>query len=75
MSEYCDEALANLYPYLDRELDTVALERIRLHIEECPPCHGPFFFEERLRVVVSQRLREEVPDDMIERLRRLLASW
>lgn len=70
MSDHCDEALANLYTYLDNELDDeLAAERIRFHLVECPPCGEAFTFEERLRVVVRTKLREEVPPEMMERLR------
>lgn len=75
MSEHCDEALANLYSYLDGELDNLVVERIRRHLDECPPCHAPFSFEERLRIVVGRHLQEQVPEHMIDRLRRLLAAW
>jgi mycothiol system anti-sigma-R factor len=73
MSGHCDEALAQLYTYLDGELDEVAVTRIRAHIEECHPCGGAYAFEERLRVVVRQRLQEEVPDEVVARLRAVLA--
>ncbi len=75
MSDHCDEALANLYTYLDHELDDEQVaERIRFHLDDCPPCGGAFVFEERLRVVVRTKLREEVPPEMLERLRAHLSD-
>ncbi|MDH4117022.1 MAG: zf-HC2 domain-containing protein [Acidimicrobiia bacterium] len=71
--EHCDEALARLYPYLDGELDdAVVAERIRVHLVDCPPCGGAFSFEERLRVVVRSHLREDVPADVLDRLRGVI---
>ncbi|MFO7548834.1 MAG: zf-HC2 domain-containing protein [Acidimicrobiia bacterium] len=68
MSEICDEALASLYLYLDGEIDGLSAERIRRHLDDCPPCGHLFDFEERLQLVVKERLREEVPPALIERL-------
>lgn len=73
MSCHCDEALAQIYTYLDGELDQGTVARIRAHIEECHPCGGAYAFEERLRTVVRQRLQEEVPEEVVVRLRVLLS--
>jgi anti-sigma factor (TIGR02949 family) len=69
----CDDALANLYRYLDREIETTSVETIRGHLEDCQGCMQRFDFEARLKVVVRQRLSEEVPPELIERLREALA--
>lgn len=70
MSDHCDEALTNLYTYLDGELtDAELARRIREHLEECPPCGNGFRFEQRLQVVIRQRLHEVVPERLVERLR------
>jgi mycothiol system anti-sigma-R factor len=73
MSDNCDEALANLYRYLDNEMnDEVEAARIRAHLADCPPCGGAFEFEQRLRVVVRSHLHETVQPAMIERIRVLI---
>lgn len=70
---HCDEALANLYTFMDGELDDEQIaERIRVHLVDCPPCGGAFNFEQRLRVVVRRKLKEDVPDEMVERLQHFL---
>jgi mycothiol system anti-sigma-R factor len=75
MSDHCDEALAHLYTFLDGELDDGDVaERIRFHLSNCPPCGGAFTFEERLRMVVRTRLREEVPASVIERIRLVIRA-
>jgi len=68
MSRNCDDALANLYLYLDSELDRVSAERIRTHLQACGGCSGPFDFELRLRAVVRDRLDVEVPEEVVTRL-------
>jgi mycothiol system anti-sigma-R factor len=75
MSDHCDEALAHLYSYLDGELDDHDIaDRIRAHLDDCPPCGDAFTFEERLKVVVRSRLREEVPIELIHRLQVVIRS-
>jgi mycothiol system anti-sigma-R factor len=68
----CDEALANLYQYLDTELDRSTTARIKAHLDDCYGCHAPFDFELRLRTVVRARLHEEVPDEVVDRIRTVL---
>jgi mycothiol system anti-sigma-R factor len=72
MSKDCDEALANLYTYLDAELDGATTDRIRAHLDECSGCNRPFDFEERLKSVVKERLDEEVPDEFVAKLQQAL---
>ncbi len=75
MSDHCDEALANLYAFLDDEMeDARVTSRIQQHLTDCPPCGGAFHFERRLKVVVRERLHEEVPVRVLERLRVVIRS-
>jgi mycothiol system anti-sigma-R factor len=69
----CDDALTQIYYYLDQELEASSLEQIRLHLEDCSGCLRSFDFEARLQVVVRQRLSEEVPGEFLEKLREALA--
>lgn len=68
----CDEAMERLYEYLDSELDEVTAEGIKSHLAACGGCSGGFDFERRLKVVVRERLSEEVPEQFIDRLRMVL---
>lgn len=68
----CDEALERLYEYLDAELDQVTAAGVRAHLDECGGCSGGFDFERRLKSVVRDRLSEDVPDQVLERLRGVL---
>jgi anti-sigma factor (TIGR02949 family) len=69
----CDDALTNLYQYLDREIETTTSEVIRAHLEDCSGCLRSFDFEARLQIVVKERLAEEVPAEFLERLRDAIA--
>jgi len=69
----CDDALTNLYRYLDREIEASTSEVIRAHLEDCSGCLKSFKFEERLQIVVRERLAEEVPPEFLARLRDAIA--
>ncbi|MEZ5168135.1 MAG: mycothiol system anti-sigma-R factor [Acidimicrobiales bacterium] len=58
----CEEALAQLYHYLDGELTIERRTVIRTHLEFCSPCGDRYTFETELRQVVSMRCRDRVPD-------------
>ncbi|REK22920.1 MAG: mycothiol system anti-sigma-R factor [Actinobacteria bacterium] len=68
----CDDALARLYEYLDNEMDDATAEGIRSHLDGCGGCHDRFDVERRLKVVVKQRLEEDVPQQFIAKLRHAL---
>lgn len=74
MSRDCDEALENLYLYLDSELDAVSSEKIRAHLDECKGCGPTFDFEGRLKSVVRERLDEDVPDKVVDKVRAALRA-
>jgi mycothiol system anti-sigma-R factor len=75
MTEHnCDEALERLYEYLDEELDNVTTAGIKQHLIECGSCDRGFDFERRLKVVIRERLSEEVPPQFIARLRVAIES-
>ena len=70
----CDDALTDLYQYLDNELEAVSATEIRFHLAGCNGCSRRFDFETRLKKVVRERLEEEVPEEFLLRLRRALAE-
>ncbi len=74
MHNDCDEALENLYLYLDSELDEASSAKIRSHLEVCQECSKPFDFERRLRTVVRDRLNENVPDRLVDKVRQAIEA-
>ena len=64
----CDDALHELYGYLDGELTVERRTIIQQHLDDCPPCYEAFDFEAELRMVISARCRDEVPDDLRARV-------
>lgn len=64
----CEESLKELYEFLDGELTVERRSNIRVHLEGCQQCYEAFDFEAELRIVVSTRCREQVPDSLREKI-------
>lgn len=68
----CDDAIRELYGFLDGELTDERRRRIRDHLDECSPCLEVFDFEAELRNVVATKCREQVPDSLKQRIAEAL---
>jgi mycothiol system anti-sigma-R factor len=64
----CEEALAELYTFLDGELTDAKRHAISSHLESCNPCVEIFDFEAELRIVVSTKCTEQVPESLRARI-------
>ncbi len=71
-SNSCDETLTAIYLYLDKEMGRYRRWRVSRHLRACPPCIDIYQFEERLRLTVRNRCTDELPAELIERLRSAL---
>ena len=61
----CDEALEELYGYLDGELTEERRALIGAHIDDCTPCFDAFDFETSLfqqRFIYPERNKEKEAD-------------
>jgi len=75
MSDHtCDEALTDLYQYLDNELNEEARSVVERHLSGCSPCLEAFDFEAELRKVIRDRSQERVPDDLRAKVLAALAA-
>jgi anti-sigma factor (TIGR02949 family) len=66
----CEEVLAHLADYLDRELDGPFSARVEHHLERCRGCFSRAEFERRLKALV----RESADRPASERLRARVAE-
>ncbi len=64
----CDEAVHQLYHYLDGELTDGKRKLISEHLDFCAPCAGAAEFEVELRRVIAMRCQERVPDSLLRRI-------
>ncbi len=70
----CSETLEELYSFLDGQLTDAKRAAIEQHLDDCPPCFEAYDFEAEIREYISQRCREQVPDDLKRRIAHALAS-
>ena len=64
----CDEAVHELYHYLDGELTEERRTQIVEHLDYCGPCGGAASFEAELRLVIANRCKDHVPESLIRRI-------
>ena len=72
MSDPCEEALYELYHFLDGELTDERRHLIASHLDDCTTCLGAFDFETELRRVVAQRCQDTVPEALRQRIARAI---
>jgi mycothiol system anti-sigma-R factor len=68
----CQEAINQLWEYLDGTLDEEDRQAIDEHLSRCRRCCGDLEFAEELRRFLAASGREEVPADVIKRLNATL---
>jgi len=71
----CEEALHELYSFLDGELTESKRTQIRDHLDDCSPCLEAFDFEAELRIVIKHRCKDEVPESLRDRVAEKLATF
>ena len=64
----CNEAVRQLYHYLDGELTNVRRVQISVHLDECGWCGEAAEFEAELRMVIANRCKDRVPDALKARV-------
>jgi anti-sigma factor (TIGR02949 family) len=70
MKAECAEVIAEVWTLLDGECTAESRERLRKHLEECPPCLQFYGLEERIKVLIASKCRgEKAPEGLRERLR------
>lgn len=70
----CEDAIRELYSYLDGELTTRKRHAIAQHLDDCPPCAQGYEFEVELRQVIVSRCHDEVPEDLRRRVARAIGE-
>ena len=62
MTDPCEEALHELYHFLDGELTEERRVLISHHLDGCTTCLGAFDFEAELRRVIARGCREQASE-------------
>jgi mycothiol system anti-sigma-R factor len=72
--EPCEEALQELYTFLDGELTDDRRAAIQQHLDDCPPCYEQYDFEAELRLIVAAKCKDTVPDSLRDRIAHALGN-
>ncbi len=71
----CQEALQNLYEFIDRELDTATVEDIQAHLAHCDGCLGKFEAEKLFKEMLQAKAGgERVSEEMRARILARISS-
>jgi mycothiol system anti-sigma-R factor len=70
----CEDALHELYGFLDGELNEERRTAIQRHLDGCQPCAEPYDFEAELRMVVRRKCQEPVPESLRLKVREALEA-
>jgi mycothiol system anti-sigma-R factor len=60
----CEEALDNLYLFLDEEIDTASIDEIQAHIDNCSSCLNVYDLERVVKALVSRSCAEKAPEPL-----------
>lgn len=71
----CEEVIARLFDYLDREIDATTLAAIDHHIALCRSCFSRAEFERRLRARLAETSEAEAPASLRLKARKLLERF
>ncbi len=72
MAHNCEDAVQEMYYFLDGEMTWYKRVRVRRHLRRCHGCTDAFAFETRVKSVIQRKCREDPPPELIDRLRAFL---
>lgn len=71
----CEQALARLFDYLDRELDATRHAEMERHLHTCRACYSRAEFEKRLKGKLGALGEEQTPPEFEQRIHGLLRRF
>lgn len=75
MKSDCNETLRELDRFLDHEVSDEARAHIMGHLDGCGDCLQAYEFHHELRAAIQRKcLNDEMPPDLVERLRQCLSG-
>lgn len=70
----CQQALDQIFEYIDHELPDGELRDIGDHLKECPPCEAERRINEKIKNLVGTCGDEVAPDDLRARVLETIKS-
>jgi anti-sigma factor (TIGR02949 family) len=64
----CRDALAELWAFIDRELDQASAEEVRAHLDRCRSCFPQYDFQRAFRAFMATQARTTAPPELRRRI-------
>lgn len=64
----CSEVLDRLFEFIDGELDSTSLAKIKVHLDECAPCLREYDLDSAVKALVSRASRSQAPEGLRARI-------
>ena len=68
----CISVVQELYTFLDGELTDLRRVQITRHLDGCTDCHEVVDFHAELKLTIAAKCREQVPDELRQRIAKAL---
>jgi anti-sigma factor (TIGR02949 family) len=68
----CEQAIEQLFEFLDSEIDEERCDRIRVHLASCEPCLAEYDAVDHLKALVKRSCEERAPQELKLRIRTQL---
>ena len=69
----CQAVLEELFTFLDGELTDIRRVQITRHLDGCVDCHEVVDFHAELKMAISRKCRDELPDGLYTRVVQALS--
>jgi anti-sigma factor (TIGR02949 family) len=71
----CEQALRQIFEYIDHELDDTERTAMEHHLHTCHSCYSRVEFERRLKVKLGELKNDDVDPTVRERIKRMLETF
>jgi mycothiol system anti-sigma-R factor len=72
----CEESFEMLFQYIDKDMDSLTIQEIEVHLKHCRPCWDRFEFEKKLKERFRKSCcKEPCPDSLLHRIKALLEKY
>ncbi len=71
----CEQALNQVFDYIDHELDAHDRETMAQHLETCRSCFSRVEFEQRLKDKLADLRKEEATTKVSNRIKSMIKSF
>lgn len=68
----CEEAIKQLFEYIDNELNAHKHEQMEDHLAKCRSCYSRLEFEKRLHNHITQATKQKAPEALQNKLKLLI---